>query len=131
MSSKILLEVAPGELLDKWTILQIKLERISDPGKRANVEAEWLLVEKTRRLAIPASAALEHLLSELKAVNERLWDIENDIRTCETQQDFGPRFIDLARSVYQTNDRRAAIKWEINELLGSSFREEKEYQANQ
>lgn len=95
------------------------------------MEAEWLLVEKTRKGAIPESPALQNLLSELKSVNERLWDIENDIRVCESQQDFGPRFIELARAVYQTNDRRAAIKWQINELLGSSFREEKEYHAHQ
>jgi hypothetical protein len=107
--------------------LQIKRERILDPGKRRNVEAEWLVVEQTRQETIPDSPALQERLAELKAVNESLWDIENEIRECEKRQDFGSRFIALARAVYQTNDRRAAIKWQINELLGANFREEKDY----
>ena len=126
-AATILLEVAPGELLDKLSILAIKRERITDADKRRNVEAEFAVVEATRCGAIPESAALTDLVEQLKAANEQLWDIENDIRDCEKQQDFGPRFIALARSVYHTNDRRAAIKKQINELLGAKFREEKDY----
>jgi hypothetical protein len=123
----IRVEVAPGELLDKLAILQIKSERISDPVKLSNVRAELAVVEETRRQHVPVVPGLAELMRELKEVNERLWDIENHIRECEKRQDFGRDFIALARAVYQTNDRRAAIKWQINELLGAKFREEKEY----
>jgi hypothetical protein len=123
----IRVEVAPGELLDKLAILQIKSERISDPVKVRNVRAELAVVDETRRRHVPDVPGLAELMRELKEVNERLWDIENHIRECEKRQDFGSDFIALARAVYQTNDRRAAIKWRINELLGAKFREEKEY----
>jgi hypothetical protein len=123
----IRVEVAPGELLDKWSILTIKSERIADPAKLANIHAELAVVDATRREHIPQTSGLNELLGELKEVNERLWDIENAIRDCEKRQDFGSEFISLARAVYQTNDRRSAIKRRINELLGAKFREEKEY----
>jgi hypothetical protein len=123
----IRIEVAPGELLDKWSILKIKSERIADPDKLRNVLAELAVVEDTRRQHIRETPGLSELVGQLKQINERLWDIENDIRDCEHRQDFGSKFIALARSVYQTNDRRAAIKRQINELLGAKFREEKEY----
>lgn len=123
----IRVEVAPGELLDKWSILKIKSERISDPDKLRNVLTELAVVDETRRERIRKTPGLPELLRELKEVNERLWDIENGIRDCEKQQDFGSNFITLARSVYQTNDRRSVIKRQINELLGAKFREEKAY----
>jgi hypothetical protein len=125
--STILLEVAPGELLDKWSILTIKLERMTDADKRRNVAAELAIVQETRRRAIPESPVLEDLVRELKTANEELWDIENEIRDCEKAQDFGPVFVNLARLVYMTNDRRAHTKKQINELLGAKFREEKDY----
>ncbi len=121
--------MGPGELLDKLTILQIKSERIDDSEKLRNVHAELAVVEGAQRQKIRAMPGLGELLGELKKVNERLWDIENEIRACEQAEDFGGRFVELARSVYQTNDRRAAIKKRINELLGAAFREEKEYHA--
>ncbi len=80
-----------------------------------------------RDRAMPGSAELARLAGELKAVNEVLWGIEDDIRLCERDEDFGPRFIALARSVYRTNDRRAALKRQVNELLGSKLIEEKSY----
>ncbi len=123
----ILVEVAPGELLDKLTILQIKSERIADPTKLANVKAELAVVEATRRQRITESTAVLALMRELKEINEGLWDIENRIRECEKSQDFGSEFIAQARAVYQTNDRRAEVKKKLNELLGAKFREEKEY----
>jgi Family of unknown function (DUF6165) len=123
----ILIEVAPGELLDKLTILQIKNERIADEVKRRNVRTELAVLEEARARAVVASAELAVLTAELKGVNERLWDIEDDIRACERAGDFGPRFIELARAVYMTNDRRAALKHRINELLGSRLVEEKSY----
>lgn len=123
----IRLEVAPGELLDKLTILQIKSERMCDPKKLRNVRAELAAVEKTRHETIREQAGLSELVQELKETNEHLWDIENEIRTCEIKQDFGAEFIRLARSVYQTNDRRGHIKRQINEHMGARFLEEKEY----
>ena len=128
-SSAIRVEVAPGELLDKLTILQIKSERITDQEKLRSVRCELALVEATRRQTIRELPELLELVRELKEVNERLWDIENRIRDCEKAGDFGSDFIGLARSVYQTNDRRAAIKRQLNELLGAKFREEKDYHA--
>ena len=122
-------EIAPGELLDKLTILDIKLDRIRDPAKRRNVEAEHALLKQTAARHLPATAELAELTAALKAINEALWVIEDDIRDCERARDFGPRFIELARAVYHTNDRRAAVKRQINEALGSGLLEEKSYAA--
>jgi hypothetical protein len=119
--------IAPGELLDKVTILEIKQERITDESKRAHVRHELELLRGVCRKSVPASPRLEELTRELKHVNETLWDIEDEIRRCERQQAFTARFIELARSVYLTNDRRSEIKREINGLLGSSIIEEKWY----
>jgi len=123
----ILIEVGPGELIDKITILVIKSERMSDPAKLANVRHELQVLEAARRAYIPASAELQRLEAELKAVNEALWVIEDDIRQCEADKDFGPKFVELARSVYKQNDRRAALKKDINLLTGSAIIEEKSY----
>ncbi len=123
----IKVEIAPGELIDKITILQIKAERIRDEDKLKNVRTELDVLAQARDGAIAPSAQLDDLSGQLKAVNEALWEIEDSIRDCERQQDFGPKFIELARSVYRSNDRRAALKRQINELLGSSLIEEKSY----
>ncbi|MBT6157491.1 MAG: hypothetical protein HOL01_12180 [Planctomycetaceae bacterium] len=125
--SPILVEIAPGELIDRMTILEIKSERITDAAKLANVRIELETLQRARDADVPASDQLDRLTAELKAVNEALWEIEDDIRDCERAQDFGPRFIELARSVYVTNDQRAALKREINDLLGSRIVEEKSY----
>lgn len=126
-ANSIAIEVAPGELLDKLTILEIKSERIADPAKLANVRTELATLAASRKLAIPDSPELAELCGRLKAVNQTLWDVEDEIRLCERDRDFGERFVDLARSVYRHNDRRAAIKRQINELLGSRLIEEKDY----
>jgi hypothetical protein len=120
-------EIAPGELLDKITILEIKSERIEDPAKRANVARELAILMACRDRALPATAELAALTEELKTVNQELWGIEDEIRACEARQDFGAGFIALARAVYRTNDRRARIKRRINGLLGSAIMEEKSY----
>ena len=125
----ILVEIAPGELIDKITILEIKSERITDAGKLKNVRVELQVLEAARDAAMAASAELADLTAQLKQVNEALWEIEDAIRDCERGQDFGPKFIELARSVYHSNDRRAALKRQINELLGSKLIEEKSYAA--
>lgn len=122
-----MVDVSPGELLDKITILEIKSARMMDAAKLENVRYELALLRKTWVNSVNSSTSLEDFESELKSVNERLWDIEDAIRVCEANQDFGPRFVKLARSVYTTNDRRAEIKRQINTLLGSSIVEEKSY----
>jgi len=124
----ILVEISSGELIDKITILEIKAERIADARKLANVRYALDRLSETGAATLVMCPELKRLWADLKAVNEALWEIEDDIRLCETEQDFGPRFIELARAVYRTNDRRAAIKTKIDQLLGSAMTDEKSYQ---
>lgn len=119
--------IGPGELVDKITILEIKSERLDSREKLANVRVELAVLTAARDAAIAASEALGQLTAALKTVNEALWQIEDQIRDCERSGDFGARFIELARAVYHSNDQRAAIKRQINELLGSKIVEEKSY----
>lgn len=123
----ILVPVAPGELVDKLTILRLKSERIEAPEKLANVQRELARLEKVATATLPRDARLEALWDDLYEVNVGLWDIEDDIRRCEARGDFGKAFIALARAVYVTNDRRARLKKQINLLLGSDIVEEKSY----
>ena len=127
-SNTVLVEVAPGELIDKLTILEIKSERIEDPAKLQNVRIELDVLSEARDKSLGISEALLQLTDQLKIVNEQLWDIEDRIRICENGNDFTDTFVELARAVYKTNDRRAALKREINELLGSRLVEEKDYE---
>jgi hypothetical protein len=120
--------VSPGELIDKVSILEIKAARIGDPDKLKSVARALELLQETRRRCLPPSDALTRLEAELKQTNEALWDIEDAIRACEAAGDFGPRFVELARSVYKTNDRRAAAKKRIDLLFGSEISDEKSYQ---
>ena len=120
-------DVAPGELIDKITILLIKSERMDDPHKIANVQLELDILQAIHESSIPGSPALDGLTAKLKRVNEALWEIEDDIRACEAKRDFGDTFVQLARSVYRTNDERAQLKRDINVLLGSQILEEKSY----
>lgn len=128
MSQTISVEIAPGELIDKITILEIKSDRITDADKVTNVRIELETLEACRNSAVPASEELERLTTELRKINEILWIIEDDIRDCERDGDFGKKFVELARAVYKTNDVRAALKRDINVLLGSRLVEEKSYQ---
>lgn len=121
------IEVSPGELLDRISILEIKSERIADPAKLRNINHELELYRATVSGKIPGSEAMARLIHDLKDVNAALWTIEDEIRACEANQDFSERFIELARNVYRTNDRRASIKREINILCGSAIIEEKSY----
>jgi hypothetical protein len=123
----LMIEVGAGELIDKITILKIKAERMTDPAKLKNVRHELDVLSRAREENLVQSDALDRLENELREVNEALWVIEDDIRACEAARDFGPKFIELARSVYIQNDKRAAIKKSINELCGSSIVEEKSY----
>ena len=120
--------VSYGELIDKITILEIKSERMTDAAKLANVRDELQLLNALW-LDDPASHAdISAERAELKRINEALWEIEDEIRVKERDKAFDARFIELARAVYHTNDRRAAVKREINLRLGSRLVEEKSYQ---
>jgi len=121
--------VSWGELLDKITILQIKSERMTDAAKLVNVRKELAELTQTVAQTTTLSLAVESLVKDLKQINEKLWVIEDDIRECERQKDFGAKFIELARGVYFTNDERARLKKEINTAMGSALVEEKSYAA--
>ena len=123
----ILIPASAGELIDKITILEIKLKNIVDPVKNRNVSIELEALSKCFEENIIQSNEIEKLKTNLKQVNRALWNIEDDIRQCEQADEFGEKFVELARSVYKQNDKRAALKKEINILLGSSIIEEKSY----
>ncbi|MCD9126661.1 DUF6165 family protein [Luteimonas fraxinea] len=125
--SEITVPVSFGELLDKLSILQIKFERMDDPAKLANVRTELSALEQTWMAHPAAGHDIVRLRAELKAVNERLWDIEDAVRVKERAGEFGEDFVQLARSVYLENDERARIKKAINLALGSAYVEEKSY----
>lgn len=127
MIQSIEVPIATGELIDKITILEIKVARFTDVAKRANVLDELTSLCQRRDAALSEDPVLEALAARLKAINERIWDLEDEIRECERRQDFGPAFVALARSIYRTNDERAAIKREINVASGSRLIEEKSY----
>jgi len=120
--------VSPGEVLDKITILEIKAERMNDPEKVANVKVELGLLQETWANSISEDSIINGLHAQLKEINEALWEIEDDIRDKERAKEFDERFIELARSVYFTNDRRSQVKKELNLHLGSEIIEEKSYQ---
>jgi hypothetical protein len=128
---EILIPISPGELLDKITILQIKAERIADPVKVANVKTELDMLSKVWSETVEVDAEITALTTELKSVNEALWEIEDDIRDEERGRRFGERFIELARAVYVTNDERANAKKKVNLHLNSTIVEEKSYQDYQ
>jgi hypothetical protein len=123
----ILVPISPGELLDKITILRIKVARIIDATKVANVRLELELLEKTWKDSGCAAVDVARDERDLQEVNERLWDVEDLIRDKEAKQTFDREFIELARAVYVSNDERAAIKKRINVQLGSRLVEEKSY----
>ena len=125
--SEIQVPISPGELLDKITILRIKAERIREPEKLMNVRCELALLERLAHEDGASGPPINLLTDKLAAVNARLWSIEDAIRACDREVDFGPRFIALARSMYHENDSRAAIKRAINTLAGSALVEKKSY----
>lgn len=118
---------SPGEFLDKLTILEIKSERIADPAKLANVRRELELMRAAWADSPLAAHDVTALVAGLRAANEALWEIEDRLRACEAGQRFDAEFVELARTVYHTNDRRAAIKRQLNLQLGSDLLEEKSY----
>ena len=125
--NEIRVPVSFGEVIDKITILEIKTERMTDPAKIANVRRELVALESAWRESAASATDIDGLREQLKVVNERLWEIEDDIRDKEHAQSFDAGFVSLARSVYIQNDERARLKREINSALGSSLVEEKSY----
>jgi len=120
--------VSPGEVLDKITILEIKSERMMDPEKLDNVRTELALLQETWKRTVKEDPVIADLHKQLKRINEALWEIEDDIRDKERAKAFDQEFIELARNVYFTNDRRSKVKKELNLHLGSNIIEEKSYQ---
>jgi len=130
MNSKldiILAEISVGELIDKITILEIKKEKITDSEKLKDIKKELLSLNNTFEKSIPDYSKVKSLIEKLKIVNLKLWDIENGKRLAEKNNDFGEKFVELARTVYKTNDERSKIKLEINNILGSNIKEVKSH----
>ena len=127
MTMEIKVPISPGELIDKLTILEIKAAHISDAAKLANVKVELQLLQETWRGSAFASTDIDAEWQRLREINQKLWDIEDQIRDHERERRFDQQFIELARAVYFTNDERAAVKKQINTKLGSKIVEEKSY----
>ena len=125
--NKILVEVSIGELLDKISILEIKLEKIKDPQKLKFITNEHSILKNQLDNNVESNEKLSELFQSLKEINTRLWKIEDDKRQCEKDKDFGEKFIKLSRDVHFLNDDRAKIKLEINNHTGSVIKEIKEY----
>ena len=125
--SKILTEISAGELLDKLSILEIKLNKIKNPALLQEIKKEYNTINEAKNNNINSSNEIDILYKNLKETNEKLWDIENEKRLCEKNSDFNSKFVQLAREVYKENDRRSKIKLEINKVLGSNIKEVKQY----
>tara|TARA_B100002003_G_C13636217_1_gene325003 strand:- start:11 stop:412 length:402 start_codon:yes stop_codon:yes gene_type:complete len=126
-SKKILSEIAAGELLDKISILEIKLEKISDKSSLEQLKKEYKILKENQNSTIKLEGKIEDLFKSLKNINFKLWNIEDRLRICEKNKDFGKEFIELAREVYFNNDKRSKIKSDINKTLGSNIVEIKQY----
>jgi len=126
-SKKILSEISAGELLDKISILEIKLEKIKDKANQDEINKEYKILKEVQNSSLEVTEKLKTLFKEIKEVNLNLWNIEDKLRICEKNKDFGQTFIELARGVYLNNDKRSKIKLEINNILDSNIREIKQY----
>ena len=126
-SKKILSEISAGELLDKISILEIKLERIKDKNSQEEIIKEYNILKETQNSSIEFTDKIKELFESIKETNLNLWKIEDKIRICEKNKDYGKNFIELARGIYFTNDKRSKIKSEINRILGSNIKEIKQY----
>ena len=126
-STRVLSEISPGELLDKISILEIKLEKVKDKDRQKRIKIEYDILKKVQNSSIEMSDKIKDLYRSVSNVNIKLWDIEDKIRICEQNKDFGKNFIELARGVYFNNDKRAKLKNEINEILKSNIREIKQF----
>jgi len=126
-SKKILSEISAGELLDKISILEIKLEKVKDKTNLEEINKEYKILKEVQSSSIEVTEKLKILFQEIKEVNLNLWNVEDKLRICEKNKDFGQNFIKLARDVYLNNDKRSKIKSKINEVLGSNIKEIKQY----
>ena len=126
--NKILAEISAGELIDKITILEIKKAKITNKDKLVEIEKELLSLNDTMKKFIPDNSQISKFKNNLKNINLQLWDIEDGKRSAEKNNDFGEKFIELARKVYKFNDERAKIKLAINNALGSNIKEVKSYE---
>ena len=126
-TKKILTEISPGELLDKISILEIKLEKVKDKNSQEEIKKEYKILKEIQTNSIKMTDKIKNLVQSVKNVNIELWDIEDKLRIYEKNRDFGKNFIELARGVYFKNDERAKLKNEINEILESNIREIKQY----
>ena len=127
-SKKILTEISAGELLDKISILEIKRDKIKNKEQQKEINKEYNFLKEAQDLNIKMTEKIKQLFKEIKKVNLNLWIVEDKIRICEKNKAFGEEFVELARSVYLNNDKRAKIKYEINEILGSNIKEIKQYE---
>ena len=125
--SKILTEISAGELLDKLSILEIKLNKIKNPALLKEIKKDYNIINEAKNKNINSSDEINVLYTDLKKINEQLWEIEDKIRLCEKNSDFNDKFIQLARDVYFKNDKRSKIKSEINKISGSNIQEVKQY----
>mgnify|MGYP000844834615 FL=1 len=126
--NKILAEISAGELIDKITILEIKKMKISNKDKLRDIEKELMTLSETMKNFVPDQSKVMDLIHKLKEINLKLWDIEDGKRESEKNNDFGEKFIELARNVYKINDERARVKLAINNTLGSNIKEVKSYE---
>jgi hypothetical protein len=126
-SKKILAEISPGELLDKISILEIKLEKVKDKNSQEKIKKEYKILKEIQNSSIELTGKIKDLFRLVKNINIALWNIEDKLRIHEKNKDFSENFIELARGVYFNNDKRAKIKSEINEILGSNISEVKQY----
>ena len=126
-SKKILANISAGELLDKISILEIKLEKVIDKNNLNQIKKEHSMLKETQNDSIKFNDEIQKLFNSLKKINLILWNTEDKIRICEKNKDFGKNFISLAREVYVNNDERAKIKSQINKISGSNITEIKQY----
>ena len=126
-STKVLSEISPGELLDKISNLEIKLEKVKDENSQEKIKNEHKILKEIQNSSIEMTDKIKDLFRSVKNVNIELWEIEDKLRIYEKNKDFGKNFIELARGVYFANDKRAKLKNEINKILKSNIREIKQY----
>ena len=126
-SKKILSEISAGELLDKISILEIKIEKINNKDSLEEIKKEYKILKEIQNSSIKLKDKIKDLFKSIKEVNLKLWNVEDKLRICEKNKEFGKNFIELAREVYFNNDKRSKIKSEMNKILGSNIKEIKQY----
>ena len=126
-SKKILAEISVGELLDKVSILEIKLDKVKNEDSRKEINKEYKILKELQKSKVEMTDKMKLLFKDIKNVNQNLWNIEDKLRICEKNKDFGQNFVKLARNVYFNNDKRSKIKREMNKISDSDIKEIKQY----